>query len=36
MTKQAEQKNVFSGTGEDVRYGKNMTGHTFLKQNFEN
>ena len=36
MTGQEGQKNDLSGTGDGRRDGKNMTGQTFLKQNFEN
>jgi len=38
MTGQVGQKNDLTGTGEGIRYGKNMTGvdkRTFLMQNFE-
>jgi len=35
MTGQAGQKIDLSDTGDGRRYGKNMMGQTFLKQNFE-
>jgi len=35
MMGQAGQKNDISGTGDGRRDSKNMTGQTFLKQEFE-